>query len=322
MDRVDTLQGIVLLLAATALLFGAWTIRDGRRERALKRRLASVAAADAQPAGEADTPDITGRRHLGPADRIKALLSRFYARRQTVFLPPGIRLWRTLVVGSLVAGLVWGAAGPLLGRTLALLLASVSLAVVPRFVFAASRRKTLEAILQQLPDAIGLVVRATRAGIPVSESLRMVSAELGEPIAPLFRRIVDETAVGTDLDTVLERASASVRLPEFRFFVVTLALQRETGGNLTEVLDNLADTIRQRRRVALKGRSLSAEARASALVLAALPFVAGGGLLMLNPDYVRRLADDATGNLLLAAAGGLLLAGIGSMHVLIRRTLS
>lgn len=321
MDRVETLQGMALLLAAATLVFAAWTVRDGRRERALKRRLAGIAAVQA-PSGDTDAPDITGRRRLSPADRIKALMSRFYARRQTVFLPPGIRLWRTLAVGAIVAGLAWWAAGPLLGRTPALVLASLSLAVVPRLVFAASRRKTLEAILQQLPDAIGLVVRATRAGIPVSESLRMVSAELGEPIAPLFRRIVDETAVGVDLETVLERASASVRLPEFRFFVVTLALQRETGGNLTEVLDNLADTIRQRRRVALKGRSLSAEARASALVLAALPFVAGGGLMMLNPDYIRRLVDDATGNVLLAVAGGLLLAGVGSMQVLIRRTLS
>ena len=323
MNQLLLLQAATLLLAGSTALFAVATVREGRRRKALRERLASVARGertDAKP-DDGDT-DITGKGAVTLTDRVKLRMSRFYARRQTVYLPPGIRLWRALLYAAIVAGLCWWMSGPLLGDMGAVALAALALLVTPRLVFAASRRKTLEALLNQLPDAIGLVVRATRAGIPVSESLRMVSVELSEPVAPLFRRIVDETAMGVDLDTVLGRAAANVRLPEFRFFVVTLLLQRETGGNLTEPLDNLADMIRQRRRVQMRSRALTSEARSSAAVLAALPFLAGGGLWVLNPDYAARLFGEPSGHMMLALAGGLLVTGVVSMQILIRRTMS
>lgn len=325
MDRIAAIQGATLLLTVATLAVARSMLVEHRRAKALKDRLAAIAQRGdgaKRDTGADDAPDITGIGRLTRSDRVKRLMSRFYARRQTVYLPPGIRLWRTLVYGAVAAALAWWTMAPLLGEGGGAAVALTALLVTPRVVFASSRRKTLDALLNQLPDAIGLVVRATRAGIPVSESLRMVCAELGEPIAPLFRRIVDETAVGVDLETVLARASANVRLPEFRFFAVTLVLQRETGGNLTEPLENLADMIRQRRRVRLRTRALTSEARSSAAVLAALPFLAGGGLFVLNPDYARRLIDEPSGNMMLAVAGGLLIVGIGTMQLLIRRTLA
>ncbi|MBK3773183.1 type II secretion system F family protein [Azospirillum sp. YIM DDC1] len=321
MDRIQALQLATLLLGVGTLLFALSTLRAFRRHTALRRRLAALSA-EARAVVEDGSPDITGAGSLTLADRVKRRMSRFYARRQTVYLPPGIRLWRALLTAVIAAGLCWWLGGPVVGEAGATTAAAVALLVTPRLVFAASRRKTLEALMNQLPDAISLVVRATRAGIPVSESLRMVGSELSEPIAPLFRRIVDETAMGIDLETVLARAAANVRLPEFRFFVVTLLLQRETGGNLTEPLENLADMIRQRRRVQMRTRALTSEARSSAAVLAALPFLAGGGMAMLNPDYAMRLIDEPSGQTMLAVAGGLLLVGVGSMQLLIRRTLS
>ncbi|KAA0677225.1 type II secretion system F family protein [Roseomonas genomospecies 6] len=321
MDRIQALQLATLLLGVGTLLFALSTLRAFRRRKALRRRLAALSA-QARAVVEDGSPDITGAGSLTFADRVKRRMSRFYARRQTVYLPPGIRLWRALLAAAVAAALCWWLGGPVLGEAGAMTAAAVALLVTPRVVFAASRRRTLEALMNQLPDAISLVVRATRAGIPVSESLRMVGSELPEPIAPLFRRIVDETAMGIDLETVLGRAAANVRLPEFRFFVVTLLLQRETGGNLTEPLENLADMIRQRRRVQMRTRALTSEARSSAAVLAALPFLAGGGMAMLNPDYAMRLIDEPSGQTMLAVAGGLLLVGVGSMQLLIRRTLS
>ena len=324
MNRLLLLQAATLLLAGSTILFAVSTVREGRRRKALRERLAMVAQGERTDGAKTDgsDTDITGKGAVTLADRVKLRMSRFYARRQTVYLPPGIRLWRALLYATVVAGLCWWMSGPLLGDVGAAALAALALLVTPRLVFASSRRKTLDALLNQLPDAIGLVVRATRAGIPVSESLRMVSVELSEPVAPLFRRIVDETAMGVDLDTVLGRAAANVRLPEFRFFVVTLLLQRETGGNLTEPLDNLADMIRQRRRVQMRSRALTSEARSSAAVLAALPFLAGGGLWALNPDYAARLIGEPSGHMMLALAGGLLVTGVATMQILIRRTLS
>ncbi|CAO3436984.1 type II secretion system F family protein [Azospirillum argentinense] len=321
MDRIQALQLATLLLGVGTLLFALSTLRAFRRRKALRRRLTALSA-EARAVVEDGSPDITGAGSPTLADRVKRRMSRFYARRQTVYLPPGIRLWRALLYAVIAAGLCWWLGGPVMGDAGATTAAAVALLVTPRLVFASSRRKTLEALMNQLPDAISLVVRATRAGIPVSESLRMVGTELSEPIAPLFRRIVDETAMGIDLETVLARAAANVRLPEFRFFVVTLLLQRETGGNLTEPLENLADMIRQRRRVQMRTRALTSEARSSAAVLAALPFLAGGGMAMLNPDYAWRLIDEPSGQTMLLVAGGLLLVGVGSMQLLIRKTLS
>ncbi|NUB16831.1 hypothetical protein GAY28_32960 [Azospirillum brasilense] len=190
MDRIQALQLATTLLGVGTLLFALSTLRAFRRHTALRRRLAALSA-EARAVVEDGSPDITGAGSLTLADRVKRRMSRFYARRQTVYLPPGIRLWRALLYAVIAAGLCWWLGGPVMGDAGATTAAAVARLVTPRLVFAASRRKTREALMNQLPDAISLVVRATRAGIPVSESLRMVGTELSEPIAPLFRRIVD-----------------------------------------------------------------------------------------------------------------------------------
>ena len=191
-----------------------------------------------------------------------------------------------------------------------------------RLVFTRARRAVNDRLLDQFPDAIGLIVRAVRAGVPVTEGIRIVSAELPAPVGPEFRRVVDELAVGVDLETALWALAARTGLPEYRFFVVTVVLQRETGGNLTETLDNLADVIRKRRAVRQRAHALSAEARTSTYVLAALPFVSGAGLYVINPDYLTRLFTDPQGKLLLAAAATSLTLGLVTMKMLIRRALS
>ena len=236
---------------------------------------------------------------------------------------------RALVLQAAAAGLggalaLGWLAGPFVGLPAAVMLAAAAGGSMlgSRFIFGRARRALSERLLDQFPDAIGLIVRAVRAGVPVTEGIRIVSAEMPAPAGPEFKRVMDELSVGVDLETALWSLATRTALPEYRFFVVTIVLQRETGGNLTETLDNLADVIRKRRAVRQRAHALSAEARTSSYVLAALPFVTGGGLYVMNPNYLARLFTTGDGKLMLAAAAVSLACGLASMSMLIRKALS
>lgn len=170
-------------------------------------------------------------------------------------------------------------------------------------------RRTIR-FLDHLPDAIDLIVRATRAGIPVTEAIHAAGQEVAEPVRSEFRRIADAAAIGVDLKDALREASQRVRLPDFDFLVVSLIVQRETGGQLAETLGNLSDLLRRRKEMRLKVKALTAEGRMSAKIVGALPFIAAGGIFVIDPGYVMLLVDDPLGNILLAAASGCLGLGL------------
>lgn len=165
--------------------------------------------------------------------------------------------------------------------------------------------------LDGFPDALELIVRAVRAGLPLGDAIETVGSEIGGPVGYEFRHIHDRIAIGCELEAELDRTAERIRLVEFRFFVIALSLQRRTGGNLAETLNNLALTIRRRKEIGLKARALMSEARTSAWVIGLLPFIAGGALAFLNPDYMRTLIDDPRGSTILGAAA--LAMGLGAV---------
>jgi tight adherence protein B len=195
-------------------------------------------------------------------------------------------------------------------------------AMVARWVFAVIHRKRADALYRQLPDALGMVVRAVRAGIPVVESLRTVGREVPDPTGAEFRRLSDQLAIGIPMEEALRRLARRSGLPEYRFFAVSLTLQNSAGGNLTETLDNLADVVRKRVATRQRGHALASQARASAYVLSAVPVFAASALMLINPRYVLVLFNDPRGNVVLAAALGSLAVGLGTMKAIIRRSLS
>ena len=164
--------------------------------------------------------------------------------------------------------------------------------------------------LAQLPDAIDLIVRASHAGVPVSQSIRTVGERFAGPLGPEFRRMGDSLLLGNDMEDVLDDATLRIEMQDFTFLAVCLLLQRETGGSLTETLENLSAIIRARRELAMKTRALTAEGRASGLVLSILPFAITGALVMVNPEYVRVMFEHPTGQRMLWVAGGMLALGI------------
>ena len=227
-----------------------------------------------------------------------------------------------LVLPCAVPGLVAGAyASSMLGG-LGWAIAFPVWIMLARMVFGAMHRRRADALYRQLPDALGMVVRAVRAGIPVVEALRTVSREVPEPTGGEFRRLSDQLAIGIPMEEALRRLARRSGLPEYRFFAVSLTLQNSAGGNLTETLDNLADVVRKRVATRLRGHALASQARASAYVLSAVPLLAASALLLINPGYVLILFRDGRGNMVLLAAIASLAVGLGSMKAIIRRSLT
>ncbi len=163
------------------------------------------------------------------------------------------------------------------------------------------------------PDAVGLMVRGLRAGLPVTETVIGVTHEIGEPVGSEFRRVAEKIQLGQPLEDALWEAASRIDLPEFTFMAIAFSIQRETGGNLAETLDNLDTILRRRRQLHLKIRTFSAEARASATIIGALPFVVMGILAVLDLDYIALLFNNPSGHMYLTAAMTSLVIGIFAM---------
>ena len=171
----------------------------------------------------------------------------------------------------------------------------------------------LKKFTSQFPEAIDLIVRGLRSGLPVSESIRIVGRELPDPVGIEFRRITDAFGIGQSLEEALWSAATRLDTPEFRFFVISLSVQRETGGNLAETLENLATILRRRKQMKLKIKALSAEAKASAMIIGALPFIMFAVLTLIDPGYTMTLIYDPRGHVMLGMALSSLTLGIGVM---------
>ena len=176
-------------------------------------------------------------------------------------------------------------------------------------------------LYNQFPDALAMIVRSVRVGIPVSEGVRNVSREALEPTAAEFLILSDQLAIGVALDEALRDVAERNNLPEYRFFATALTLQAQTGGGLSETLENLADVIRKRVAVRKRAYALASEARTSTYILAALPIVTGGVLSLINPSYISLLLTDSTGNAVLGTAVGMLTTGTWVMRTIIARSL-
>jgi tight adherence protein B len=220
----------------------------------------------------------------------------------------------------LSVGIVAGASA-LLGSAL-WLLTPVAWFILTRFVFRHFEARRNKTLYNQLPDALAMIVRSVRVGSTVQDSLRVVSEEFAFPTSIEFRRVVDEIRVGATLSDALNRLAERSGLVEYRFFAVALALQAQSGGSLSETLENLADIVRKR--VALRARAiaLAAEARMTMYVLAGLPFFTTAALMVLEPDYLLVLFTTSGGKKLLAIGIGLLISGLSSMQIIIKKSVS
>jgi len=285
-------------------------VRFSRVLTPYQRRRASLEGASTSGVGFAETAE-----GLGP--KLAALFGFDPALGAHYVLRPWMALAATFVVAGVATKL-----GSSLAGNLAWLGLPVGWIVLSRGFFNWCRRRRADALFQQFPDALAMIVRAVRVGIPVTDSIRAVGRELDAPTGPEFARLSDELAIGVTLDDALRAMAGRNKLQEYRFFATALSLQSQTGGGLSETLENLGDVIRKRVGVRQKGEALSSEAKMSSIVLAGLPPFAAVALWVLNSAYITMLFVEPLGQKILAGAVVMLGLGIMSMKTMIRKSLS
>jgi tight adherence protein B len=149
-----------------------------------------------------------------------------------------------------------------------------------------------------------------RSGLPVTETLGVVATEVPGPVGEEFKLITDRIKVGRTMEDALQDTANRLDMPEFSFFCITLAIQRETGGNLAETLSNLADVLRKRAQMKLKIRAMSSESKASAYIVGSLPFLVFTMIFLINPDYLSGFFSED--RLIIAGIGGMVWMSIGA----------
>lgn len=196
--------------------------------------------------------------------------------------------------------------GPLI---LALSLGLFAGVAIPHFVVGKLIQRRIAKFNARFPDAIELAVRGLRSGLPISETIGVVASEIPGPVGEEFRIVSDKMKLGRTMEAALQDVSDRLGTPEFQFFVISLAIQRETGGNLAETLANLADVLRKRAAMKLKIRAMSSESKASAYIIGALPFIVFGLIWFINGNYMQNFFVDP--RLIMTGLGGLVWMAIG-----------
>lgn len=200
----------------------------------------------------------------------------------------------------------------------ALLFAGALGVALPHYVVGMLIRRRRTAFITDFPDAIDLMVRGLKSGLPITETMASVAREMTGPVGQEFTRVVDSVRMGQSMEEALWETSRKVDIQDFKFFVISLSVQRETGGNLGETLGNLSDVLRARKTMKLKIKALSSEARASSYILGGLPFIMFVIISVVNPEYLDPLYSDPRGRLLIVMGLSSITTGFLVMMRMIR----
>ncbi|MBX9698499.1 MAG: type II secretion system F family protein [Acetobacteraceae bacterium] len=243
-------------------------------------------------------------------------LMRYYPDAAAAYKLP----WWVVVAGAcVIAAFSALRLSVIVGALPAIGIGLVSAFLLARTVFNWQFSKYRDAAFAQIPDALGLMVRTVRAGLPMAEALRSVSREIAFPTSEEFGRVVGDIAIGRPLDQSLLRLSERTQLTEYAFLAVTLGLQQQTGGSLAETLDNLADTVRKRVGITKRAKALAAEARMQAGILAVLPFLSALAMSAIQPFYIETFTDNPTGRKMAVVGFVFLILGLLTIRWLIKR---
>jgi tight adherence protein B len=220
---------------------------------------------------------------------------------------PGKYLTACLIIAVVVATLAIFKGAPIL---LALFSAIATGLMLPHIFVGMTIKSRVAKFTKNFPDAIELLVRGLRSGLPITETLGVVASEIPGPVGAEFRQVSDKMKIGRTMDTALQETADRLGTPEFQFFVITLQIQRETGGNLAETLSNLAEVLRKRMQMKLKIKAMSSESKASAYIIGALPFIVFFLIYQINYAYMSQFFTDP--RLIWTGLGGMVWMGIGA----------
>lgn len=268
-------------------------------------------------------------REQGKAQRQTGLLNTVEAKLMQAGLnmTPKTFWLISLVLGSMSALGTWysGAEGPppILGIEIKSQPAMIVAALIggglglPHWVLAMLAKRRNKKLLSQFADGIDIIVRGVKSGLPLTECLRIIARESPAPLGPEFAQLTDNIQMGTAIDRALQQFYKRVPLPEVNFFVIVLSIQAKSGGNLSEALGNLSTVIRSRKMMREKIKALSSEAKASSMIIGALPFAVAFMVYLTTPDYIMDLFITSTGHMILFMSTCLMAIGIAVMRKMI-----
>jgi tight adherence protein B len=314
----------IILLATFCAGAVAWVLvypyLSGEKE--VEKRMQSVARTGA-PAVKSASRAIKSRR-----EQVESSLKEIENRTKQRKSPPlstriaqaGVS-WtkQQFTIGSAVLGLVVAAIVLILGvGPLAALGAGFAAgAGLPRWVLSYLKRRRERLFVDRFPDAIDVVVRGIKSGLPLGDSLRVIASESPEPIRSEFRYILETQAVGVPLGEACAKLFDRMPLPETNFFAIVIAIQQKSGGNLSEALGNLSRVLRDRKKMKGKIKAMSTEATASASIIGALPIAVMGVVYLTSPEYITLLWTDRMGQMMLAASAIWMSIGVFVMKKMI-----
>jgi len=315
----------VMVLALVSGVVYAW----GEPRRRLKRRVADLGLEPGFAAlgggGRSDTLDQVGRqrriqeklRELETASQKRAQRRN---RTRAALRQAGLRInHRTYIVAVIIGGLAVAVMTYTFGFSLVVsglagLVASFGLPRLVLNVMARSRRKRFTA---EFANAIDVMVRGVRSGLPVSECINIVGREVPDPVGSEFRMLMEGQRLGMTLEDIMDRALERMPTAEFRFFSVVLQIQQQTGGNLAETLANLSHVIRERKKMRDKARALASEATASATIIGSMPLIFFALMFLVAPEYILIMITDDVGHIMIAAGLFSMLVGAAVMKAMI-----
>lgn len=297
---------VVLFLEGAYL---AWNAYRGPEAKRMEKRLRAMSAG-----GEVKGSSLLKQRMLAQTptmDRMLLQIPRIH-QLDRLLLQSGLRL---SVAGFLGLTLLMIAVGLLLAMLIGMpafvvIVIGVAAGMLPLLYVTSAKHKRMLVIEQQLPDALDLMARAMLAGHAFTSGLKMVSEEVSDPVAGEFSIVFDEINYGISVQDALVNLATRVPSTDLRYFVISVLIQRETGGNLAELLNNISTLIRARLKLMGAVRVLSAEGRLSALILTILPFALAGVIFLINPKFLSVLWTDPVGPKIVAGAVVVMIFGM------------
>lgn len=320
---MNVLQGNIAVIAIAlmgAVAFGglAYVVLDPfmSGERRANRRVKSAAGGKSGVA-HSRLDEITDRRRRNVQESLKELESQQKKRnranlklrleRAGLNISPRTFWIVSFVFGFSVAGLILAAGLPVYVALGAWVVTGLGL---PRWVLNFLRARRQRKFIDEFATSIDVIVRGVKAGLPINDCLQMIAREAREPVAGEFHILIDAQRVGVPVEQSLERMSQRMPIPEVNFFAIVLSIQKQSGGNLAEVLGNLSKVLRDRKKMKAKIRALSQEAKSSAAIIGALPFVVMFFMYLTKPEYIEILFIEPVGHLMLGGSAAWMMCGI------------
>lgn len=312
-----TLVFVVLAAISAGALAYALLFKTVESERKVGQRLNAIKRAETDGASLKASRDRlaeVARRRKSVQDSLKELEAKEKNRDQKSRKPPlkvqlkqaGLELTiQRFWVYSVICGVACAFIALVIGAPLLVVPGAFVAGMfgLPRWIVTFIRRRRVNAFLAELPNALDVIVRAVKSGLPLNDAVRLIAAEAPEPVRTEFRRVVESQQLGLSLPEAVLRMPETMPCPEVSFFGIVIQIQSQAGGNLSEALGNLSKVLRDRKKMKAKIQALSMEAKASAVIIGALPFIVAFLVYLSSPGYIMPLFVHPTGHFILVVSG-------------------